>query len=159
VVVTVHADCLIGSSELKTCQILDSWITKTGASYDSRFQRLVKKLYLLFGFSAEASAGLNEASLFIKRPLRRAAAFLWITPFSAALSSALMALRTSSLVSGVLFAKEARAWLTAVRDAPRTLRLLIRRFSFCLFRLICDCMLAKVLLAFLYCFTARANFT
>jgi hypothetical protein len=48
---------------------------KNGSRNDSRFLRAVKT-YLVFGVSAEVSAGLNEASFFIKRPLRRAAAFL-----------------------------------------------------------------------------------
>jgi hypothetical protein len=85
---------------------------------------------VVFFAEAPASLGLNEASFFIKRPLRRAALFLWITPFSAALSMALIAFKTASFVSGLPSSKAARAWFTAVRAAPRTLRLLMRRFSF-----------------------------
>src|SRR6186997_628797 len=103
------------------------------------------------------SPGLNEASLFIRRLLRRAALFLWITPFSAALSMALIAFNTASFVSGSPASKAARAWLTAVRAAPRTLRLLRRRFSFCRFRLICDLILAKVFLRKNSCLTTRTG--
>src|SRR5512143_3026222 len=74
-----------------------------------------------------------------------------MTPFSAALSSVLIALRTDSFVSSAPSANAARAWLTAVRAEPRTLRLLRRRFSFCRFRLICDLILAKVFLRKISC--------
>jgi len=86
--------------------------------------------------SAVASAGLNEASFFIKRLLRRAALFLWMTPFPTALSRTLIAFKMVSFVSGAFFSKAVRAWLTAVRAAPRVVRLINRRFSFCLLRLI-----------------------
>src|SRR5512143_2538221 len=74
-----------------------------------------------------------------------------MTPFSAALSSVLIALRTDSFVSSAPSANAARAWLTAVRAEPRTLRLFRRRFSFCRFRLICDLILAKVFLRKISC--------
>ena len=57
-----------------------------------------------------------------------------------------MAFKIAVLVSGSFASKAVRAWLTAVRAAPRMLRLRKRRFSFCRFRLICDLMLAKVFL-------------
>jgi hypothetical protein len=91
---------------------------------------------VFFGSSIVASAGLNKASFFIKRPLRRAALFLWITPFPAALSNSLIAFKMASFVSGAFFSNAARAWLTAVRAPPRVVRLISRRFSVCLFRLI-----------------------
>ena len=101
--------------------------------------------------STTGGAAKNAASRFIKRPLRRDALFLWITPFSAALSNELIAFKTASFVSGSSAVKAARAWLTAVRAAPRTLRLFRRRFSFCWFRLICDLILAKVVLRKISC--------
>lgn len=129
-------------------------------SKDSRFLWIIMHYYfaaffvvdffvaVFFAFfsSAGFSLGVNKARRFIRRPLRRAALLGWMTPFPAALSSKLTALSTASFVSGASAAKAVRAWLTAVRAAPRTVRLRRRRFSFWRFRLIWDLMLAKVFL-------------
>jgi len=55
-------------------------------------------LLLAGAFGGGDATGASLASALIKRALRRDALFGWSTPFSAALSSALMARRTSSLV-------------------------------------------------------------
>jgi hypothetical protein len=65
-------------------------------------QNYLDFLPVFFVWQDAASLGVKEASLFIRRLLRRAALFLWITPFSAALSMALIAFKTASFVSGRL---------------------------------------------------------
>src|SRR5258708_39992632 len=71
-------------------------------------------------------------SCFIKRDLRRAALFLWITPFLAARSNSLTAARTASsaLLAGTLVVVSAwRALVTCVFTIDLVLRLVARRFS------------------------------
>src|SRR4029079_12720948 len=77
-----------------------------------------------------------------KRDVRRAAAFLWITPLAPALFSRFWATRTSS---SALSASDVTAWRAVfTRDfsSVRTPLLRIRRFSFWRFRFFCDWMLA-----------------
>src|SRR4030065_1878687 len=83
----------------------------------------------------------------IRRPLRRAALFLWIIPFSAALSKALMAASVAVRASaGVPSSMVVRASLTNVRARPGNKRLRRRRLWVCLIRLIADLVLANLIL-------------
>ena len=85
----------------------------------SYFLAAIFFFFLEAASSTTGGAAINAARRFIKRPLRRDALFLWITPFSAALSNVLIAFKTASFVSGSFSAKAARAAVTAVRAAPR----------------------------------------
>jgi hypothetical protein len=94
--------------------------------------RFVANLFLINNsdYFSTAGAAVKAARRFIKRPLRREALFGCSTPCSAALSSVLIAFSTASLVLGSFSAKDARALVTAVRAAPRKVRLRTRFFSF-----------------------------
>lgn len=85
------------------------------------------------------------ARRFINLLFRRAALFLWMVPFSAALSSTLTASNVAWRASSASPAsREIRAFLTNVRAAPRSIRFCTRRLSFCRLRLIADLMFAKI---------------
>lgn len=79
---------------------------------------------------------------FIKRDLRRAALFLWMTPLAAARSSALSAFSIASTL-GLPLSIVARAFLTYVRVDERTTRLRTRRRSELRIRLIADLVFAN----------------
>ena len=76
---------------------------------------------------------------FIKRDLRRAAAFLWITPLAAALSMCFIAVATATWSSTWVNADLVRVLSSDLTDLLRT-----RRFSFCRLRLIWLLILATV---------------
>ena len=77
----------------------------------------------------------------MRRLLRRAAWFLWMTPFDAALSIRLIASFVAS-TSAVPASAEATADFTRVLISDFTALLRSRRVSFCLLRLIWDLMFA-----------------
>ena len=70
----------------------------------------------------------------MRRDFLRAAAFLWMTPVAAALSSLLIASRDDA--SNVSVPTAASALFVRVRNSERTALLRRRRRSFCLLRLI-----------------------
>src|SRR4051794_16910518 len=79
-----------------------------------------------------------------RRDLRRAAAFLWMTPLVAALSMRFMAMRSASAALSAPASAAATAFLVRVRSSDRTVLLATRRFSFWRLRLIWLLMLATV---------------
>lgn len=122
-------------------------IRKMGAAYAPIMKVCVKRsiriLDYFFFFFVSACIS-STASFFIKRLFRRAALFLWMIFFSAALSSALKAWRVACRASSRFpSAISSCAFLMKVRALPRYTRLWILRFSFCRFLLIWDLMFAN----------------
>src|SRR5690242_14155946 len=78
----------------------------------------------------------------MRRDLRRAAAFLWMTPLAAAMSMRFTARRVSSSALSAPSATAADAALVRVLSSLRTALLRAAAFRFCLLRLIWLLMLA-----------------
>jgi len=89
---------------------------------------------------------IARLSILINRDLRRAALFLWMIPFSAALSRALTASLTISLASSILpSAMSFLAFLMKVRARERNIWLRSLLLAELLMRFFADAVFAKVL--------------
>ncbi len=78
--------------------------------------------------------------------MRREAAFLWMMPFEAALSSVRSAAWTASFAPASPFASASRAFFTTDLRPVRTCTFLVRRFWACLLRFTAERVFANVTL-------------